>query len=316
MEYRPLGPTGISVSEICLGTMQFRWTTSESVSYRVLDSFVAQGGNFIDSADIYSFWAKGLQGGESETIIGKWLKRKKNRRQIILATKCRGRMWPGPTGEGLSREHIIGACEDSLKRLGTDYIDLYQSHSVDKNVPIEETLAAYRDLIRAGKVRYIGCSNYTPGQFAEALGLARVRDLPQYISIQPYLSLVARDFEKDHAWLVKKYKVAVIPYSPLAGGFLTGKYRRNRPIPKSARAGGLKWLMNEKGWAVIDKLEALGRKRGKTVLQMALGWLLSREWMTAPIIGANTPAQLKESMGAAGLRLSAEETAALEKAAS
>ncbi len=315
MEYRKLGRTGIEVSEICLGTMQFRWTTPESMSYRVLDSFAGGGGNFVDSADIYSYWVKGLKGGESETIIGKWMKKKGNRRQIVLATKCHGRMWPGPTGEGLSRAHIVKACEDSLKRLQTDYIDLYQSHSSDEAVPIDETLRAYRDLITAGKVRCIGCSNYTPGQFGEALALAAATGLPQYISIQPYYNLMSRDFEKDHVWLVKKYGVSVIPYSPLAGGFLTGKYRKNKPVPKSERAGGLKWMMNDKGWAVIDKLERLGRARGKTVLQMALGWLLSHEWLTAPIVGANTPEQLKNSLGASGLKLTPGETAELEKAA-
>jgi len=312
MEYRPLGLTGLKVSEICLGTMNWRWTTSEAMSYRVMDAFVEGGGTFLDSADIYSFWAKGCTGGSSETIIGKWMKRKRIRRDIVLATKVRGRMWPGPTGEGLSRVHIIRACEDSLRRLQTDHIDLYQTHFPDDTVPIDETLRALADLVRAGKVRYIGCSNYTSGQLAEAVVCSRSLGLPQYVSIQPWYNLFGRDFEKDHAWIVKKYGVGVIPYSPLMGGFLSGKYRRGKPVPRSLRAGGLKWLMNDRGWNVIDALERMGRARGKTVLQMALGWHLSHDWMTAPIIGANTPEQLNECLGAAGLRLDEEEMKTLD----
>ncbi len=312
MEYRPLGATGLRVSELCLGTMQFKWTTTEAVSYKVLNAFETAGGNFIDTADIYTSWAKGLHGGEAETIIGKWMKQRKNRRQIILATKCRGRMWAGPTGEGLSRAHIVKACEDSLRRLQTDYIDLYQSHTSDPATPIEETLSAYQDLIRGGKVRFIGCSNYSAGQFAEALATARALNLPQYISYQPYYNILGRDLEKDHVWLIKKYQVAVIPYSPLAGGFLTGKYQKNKPLPKSKRADGLKRLMTDKNWKTLDTLERLGRPRAKSMLQMALGWLLAHEWMTSPIIGANTPAQLAESLGAVGLKLKPEEKTVLD----
>jgi aryl-alcohol dehydrogenase-like predicted oxidoreductase len=292
--------------------MNWRWTTSEAMSYRVMDAFVAGGGNFLDSADIYSFWAKGCTGGSSETIIGTWMNRRRNRRDIVLATKVRGRMWPGATGEGLSRAHIIKACEDSLKRLRTDWIDLYQTHFADDTVPVEETMGALADLVRSGKVRYVGCSNYTPGQLAEALVAARQLGLPQYHSIQPFYNLFARDFEKDHVWLVRKYGVAVIPYSPLMGGFLTGKYRRDRPSPRSLRAVGLKWLMNDRGYKVIEALERMGRPRGKTVLQMALGWHLTHDWMTAPIIGANTPEQLREGLGGAGLRLSEDEMKELD----
>jgi aryl-alcohol dehydrogenase-like predicted oxidoreductase len=311
MEYRALGPTGLKVSEICLGTMQWRWTATESASFEVMDAFFDAGGNFLDTADIYSNWVKGLGGGSSETVIGKWLKRRENRKQIVLATKCRGRMWDGPTGEGLGRAHIVKACEDSLKRLQTDHIDLYQSHWSDPGVPIEETLGAYRDLIRAGKVRYIGCSNYTPSEFAEALVAGRHGGYPRYVSLQPFYNLLSRELEHDHVWLIKKYNVAVIPYSPLAGGFLTGKYRKGRPAPRSKRASGLKWAMNDRGFGVIGALESMGRKRGKTVAQMALAWLLSHDWMTAPIVGANSVDQLKENVGASGLKLSAEELAEL-----
>lgn len=312
MEYRPLGPTGIKVSELCLGTMNWKWTCSEAMASRVMDAFVAGGGNFLDTADIYSNWAEGAGGGCSETIIGRWMKKKGNRRQIVLATKARGRMWDGPTGEGLTRAHLVKACEDSLRRLSTDYLDLYQSHWSDDETPIEETLRAYQDLIRAGKVRSIGCSNYSAGRFAEALTTARALGLPQYVSYQPYYNLLGRDLEKDHVWAIRQFKVAVIPYSPLAGGFLSGKYRKGRPMPKSDRASGLKWMMTDKNFAVLETLERLGRKRGKTVQQMALGWLLSHDWMTAPIIGANSPEQLRNSLGAAGLRLSAGEMTELD----
>lgn len=317
MKCRPLGNTGIQVSELCLGTMNWGWTTTEAGSYRVMNAFENAGGNFLDTADIYSFWAKGLSGGSSETIIGKWMKKKGNRRRIVLATKGTGQMWEGPTGKGLSRAHIIQACEDSLKRLQTNYIDLYQSHFADAETPIEETLGAYRDLIRSGKVRHIGCSNYTPGQFAEALVTARAAGLPQYVSIQPYYNILARQFEREFPGLCRKYGVAVIPYSPLAGGFLSGKYRKDKPLPDSLRAGGLKgWMSDARSWTVIGALESLGKKRGKTILQMALAWLLSHEWLTAPIIGANSPEQLANSLGAVGVKLAAEEMAELDRVSS
>ncbi len=312
MEYRPLGATGVKVSELCLGTMNWGWTASFAAGERVMDAFLAGGGNFIDSADIYSNWVKGFKGGESETVIGKWIKSRKNRRAIVLATKARGRMWSGPTGEGLNRAHLIQACDDSLKRLQTDYIDLYQMHWYDDATPIEETLRALGDLVKAGKIRYIGASNYSAGQLVEACAIAKALGLPQFVSLQPFYNLFGRDIEKDHVWVMQKYKVSCIPYSPLMGGFFSGKYRRNKPVPKSLRAGGLKWCMNEKGWSTIEALERMGRKRGKTVLQMALGWHLTHEWMTAPIIGANTPDQLKESMGAVGVKLTPDEMKELD----
>lgn len=315
MEYRPLGSTGLPVSEICLGTMQFRWTTTEAESYRVLDAFTDAGGNLVDTADIYTGWVKGCGAGTAETIVGKWMKRKGNRRQVVLATKCMIRMWDGPTGGGLNRAHIVKAVEDSLGRLKTDYVDLIQSHWPDWSVGNEETLGAYRDLISAGKVRYAGCSNYSAGLMAEALVMAGgPRGLPRYVSAQPRYNLLARDFEKDHVWLVKKYNVAVIPYSPLQAGLLSGKYRRGRPLPKRARGEGLKHLLTDKTWNVIDKLERIGRERNKTVAQVALGWLLSHDWMTSPIVGPNTVTQMTESLGAAGLRLSDAEMKELDEA--
>jgi aryl-alcohol dehydrogenase-like predicted oxidoreductase len=314
MEYRRLGQTGLQVSEICLGTMQFKWTTDEATSYAVLEAFVEAGGNFIDTADIYSRWAEGLKGGEAETVIGEWMKAKNNRQVIVLATKVRGRMWDGPNGEGLSRAHIIQACEDSLRRLQTDYIDLYQTHWPDDNTPIEETLRALEDLIHAGKVRYLGCSNYNGWQLVEAALTARHAGLAEYVTLQPHWSLVEREnFEKNVYPVVQKYGLGILPYSPLGRGFLTGKYRRGQPLPESKRAEGVSKILTDRNFALLDKLEEVGRHRGKTPGQMALGWLLSKPNMTAPIIGANTPAQLADSLGAVGLRLSGDEVAALDK---
>jgi aryl-alcohol dehydrogenase-like predicted oxidoreductase len=308
MNYRRLGPTGLEVSDICLGTMQFRWTTDEASSYAVLDAFFEAGGNFIDTADVYTRWAEGLQGGEAETIIGEWLQRRGNRAQVVLATKVRGRMWPGPNGEGLSRAHILRAVEDSLRRLQTDYIDLYQTHSPDANVPIDETLRALDDLVRQGKVRYIGCSNYSGWELMEANLIAQHQRLTPFVSIQPHYSLVERqNFEKHVLPAVRRLGTGIIPYSPLGKGFLTGKYRRGQPRPESKRAAGVQVFLNDRNFDLLDKLEALGQVRGKTIAQMALGWLLSQDHVAAVIIGANTPAQLADSLGATGLRLTAEE---------
>lgn len=315
MDSRRLGSTGLKVSEFCLGTMQFLWTTDEANSLAVLDAFVEAGGNFIDTADIYSSWAPGLKGGEAETVIGDWMRQRGNRRDVVIATKVRGRMWPGPNGEGLSRAHIIQACEDSLRRLGTDHIDLYQTHWPDDDTPIDETLRAFDDLIRAGKVRYIGCSNIKGWQLVEALLTAREAGLAAYVSIQPHWSLAHRDeFESDAYAVARKYGLGVVPYSPLAAGFLTGKYRRGQALPDSQRVRSVGRYLNERGFALLDTLAEVAQARGKTMAQIALAWLLSMPGTTAPIIGANTPAQLAESLGAAGLRLSVEEMAAFEAA--
>lgn len=315
MRFRNLGRTGLKVSELCLGTMQFGWTADEATSFAVMDAFVAAGGNFIDTADIYSRWAEGNPGGVSEQIIGRWLKARGNRGQIVLATKARGRMWDGPNGEGLSRGHLIRACEDSLRRLDTDYIDLYQTHAFDPDTPIDETLRALDDLVRAGKVRYIGASNYPAWRFAKALWASDKLGLARYDSLQPHYNLAHRaEFERELKPLCEEEGVGVIPYSPLAGGFLTGKYRRDS-VPVSARAEGIqRRYLNDRGFAILGALDQVAAGRGLTVAQVALAWLLSQPVITAPIIGANSVAQLTESLAAAGVRLSAEEMDALGKA--
>lgn len=314
MNYRRLGRTGLKVSELCLGTMQFGWTADEATSFAIMDAFVEAGGNFIDTADIYSRWAEGNPGGVSEQIIGRWMKARGNRHMIVLATKGRGRMWDGPNGEGLSRAHLIRACEDSLRRLGTDYIDLYQTHFFDPDTPIDETLRALDDLVRAGKIRYIGASNYPAWRLTKALWVSDKLGLARYDSLQPHYNLAHRaEFERELKPLCEEEGIGVIPYSPLAGGFLTGKYRRDN-VPDSVRAQGIqRRYFNERGFAILDKLEEIARPRGLTIAQTALAWLLTQPIITAPIIGANSVAQLEESLGAAGVRLSPEEMEALNQ---
>ena len=236
MEYRTLGRTGLKVSELCLGTMTIRWTSSEEDSLKVLDRFFEAGGNFIDTADVYSRWVEGNPGGVAETVIGKWLKNKP-REQIVIATKVRGKMWEGPNGAGLSRQHIMKAVEDSLKRLDTDVIDLYQVHAPDWLTPLDETLRAL-DLVTQGKVRYIGASNYRAWLLMKALWVSDKHDYARYDSIQPHYHLLNRaEVEPELAAVCMDQGIGMIPYSPLASGFLTGKYTREGD-PSDARLSG------------------------------------------------------------------------------
>ncbi|MDQ2800047.1 MAG: aldo/keto reductase, partial [Armatimonadota bacterium] len=298
-------------------TMQFGWTSDEDNSRQVMDAFLEAGGNFIDTADIYTNWAGDASyGGKTEEIIGRWLRDKGVRQEVVLATKVRGRMWEGPNGEGLSRLHIVRACEESLRRLQTDTIDLYQCHWADLNTPIEETLSALDDLVRAGKVRYIGASNYPAWRLMEALAVSEKCGLARFDCYQPEYSLMERQlFEYEAMPFCKHHGLGVIPYSPLAGGFLTGKYRKDAPRPESVRAGGnLGKYGNDRGWAVIDALDEIGKAHGKTVAQTALAWQLSNPVITAPIIGSNTPEQLTDLLGAVGYGLSTDEMARLNEA--
>jgi len=295
--------------------MQWGWSADEATSHQVMDAFVEAGGNFIDTADVYTRWVEGNPGGVSEEIIGRWMKSRNNRRNIILATKVRGRMWEGPNGEGLSRSHIIQACDDSLRRLQTDYIDLYQTHRPDPDTPIDETMLALNDLVRAGKVRYIGCSNYPAWRLARSLWESDRLSIARYDSLQPNYSLMHRaEFERELKELCEEQQIGVIPYSPLAAGFLTGKYRRGQPIPNSVRAEGLKRYFNEKGWKVIDALDEVGKEQGLTVAQTALAWLLTQPVITSPIIGANSVDQLKDSLGVVGKRLTPQQMQRLDEA--
>jgi aryl-alcohol dehydrogenase-like predicted oxidoreductase len=315
MKHVPFGRTDLTASNLCLGTMQFGWTADEAASIAVMDAFVAAGGNFIDTADIYSRWSRGNPGGVSEEIIGRWMKARGNRDRLVVATKVRGQMWDGPDGEGLSRAHIERAVEDSLRRLQVETIDLYQTHWPDDGTPLEETLTVFGELVAAGKVRYIGLSNSPTAHMAEALRLADEKGLPRFASLQPHYNLVWREeYEASKAAFCVENGLAVIPYSPLEGGFLTGKYRRGQPLPRSARAGGVKRFLTDEGFTVIEALEEIASARGTTIAAVALAWLLTRPAVVAPIIGANSPAQLADLLPAADLALSAEEIAALDAA--
>ena len=318
MKYKKFGNTGLEVSVICLGTMQFGWSTDEKTSFKILDKFFEEGGNFIDTADVYSRWVEGNPGGVSERIIGKWMKSRNVREGIVLATKVRGRMWEGPNGEGLSRKHIMKAVEDSLRRLQTDYIDLYQVHWPDWDTPLEETLRALDDLVRDGKVRYIGASNYPAWYLTKALWISDKYSLHRFESIQPQYSLVYREeFEKELMPLAEDQKLAVIPYSPLAGGFLTGKYKRNRPLPPSPRAETIKRrFFTEKNFTIIEELEKMAFKYAAKVSQIALAWLFSKSYITAPIIGASSVEQLMENLGALDVELEEEDLKKLDEISS
>ena len=315
MEYRKLGRTGLKVSELCLGTMTFRWTSTEAESLQVLDRAWDAGINFIDTADVYSRWAEGNPGGVAEEIIGRWLKTKP-RDQMVIATKVRGRMWPGPNGEGLSRQHITMAVEASLKRLQIETIDLYQTHSPDWDTPLDETLRALDDLVHSGKVRYLGASNHPAWLLAKSLWVSDKHDLARYDCIQPHYHLLNRpDVEPDLAAVCLDQGIGMIPYSPLAGGFLTGKYTREGDPDKARGVGNdrMARYKTDKGFTLVDTLHEMGQARGKTIAQMALGWLLTQPFVTSPIVGANNVQQLDESLGAVGLRLTEDEMKRLDE---
>jgi len=317
MEYRNLGRTGLKVSGLCLGSMQFGWTADEATAFAVMDAYFEAGGTFIDTADVYSSWAEGNPGGVSEQIIGRWMKARGNRDQIVLATKVRGRMWDGPNGEGLSRAHILRAVEDSLKRLDTDYIDIYQTHWFDPDTPIDETLLALDDLVRQGKVRYVGASNLPAWRLMQALWQADVHGIARYDSLQPHYNLAHRaEYERELQPVCRQYGIGVIPYSPLAAGFLTGKYQREQ-VPQSTRAERVQdSYFNEKGWGVLEAVQAVAEEVESAPVAVSLAWLLAQEEITAPIIGANTVQQLQGSLEALDVNLSEGQLERLDQASS
>lgn len=316
MEYRKLGRTGLKVSTICLGTMQFGWSTDEPAAHAILNKAVELGCNFIDTADIYSHWAEGNPGGVSEQMIGNWLAGSSVRREeIILATKVRGEMGAGPNDQGLSRQHILNAVEDSLERLQTDYIDLYQVHWPDEETPLDETLRALDDLIRSGMVRYIGCSNYPAWLLMKALWVSDVNGLARFDSLQPHYNLVYRDvFERELQAVCLDQGIGVIPYSPLAAGFLTGKYRQDADLPDSARVEGVRRrYMNEGGFTAVAKLAEIAQIHDATIAQTAIAWVLANPAVTSAIIGANSVDQLTDTLQGAAVKLSEAEKAALDE---
>ncbi|OLS19006.1 MAG: L-glyceraldehyde 3-phosphate reductase [Candidatus Heimdallarchaeota archaeon LC_2] len=318
MDYKSLGNTGIKVSEICLGTMQFGWTADKTTSHQILDKAVELGINFIDTANLYSRWSDKSYAGKTEEIIGNWLKETGNRDDLILATKVKGQMGEGLNDQGLSRRHIHHQVKQSLKRLKTKWIDLYQSHSFDESTPIKETLEVYTDLIREGKVNYIGASNYPAWKLVEALHVSEKYNLAKYQSIQPYYSLARRlRYDDDLREVCVKYNVGVIPYSPLAAGFLTGKYKQDQELPQSDRATGIKnQFFNERGWAILEILENICSEKGITTAQGGLAWVMQRPGITSPIIGANTVEQLEETIKAVEITFTEDEMDQLNEVSS
>jgi aryl-alcohol dehydrogenase-like predicted oxidoreductase len=318
VEYRNLGRTGLKVSALCLGTMQFGWTADESTSFEVLSAAYESGVNFIDTANVYSRWVEGNPGGVSETIIGRWMKGAGiPRERLVIATKVRGRMGDGPNEQGLSRAHIFQAVDGSLKRLDTDYIDLYQTHYFDVDTAIDETLSAMDDLVRMGKVRYIGCSNYPAWRLMEALWTSDRLKLVRFDSLQPHYNLAHRgEYEAELEEVCLQFGIGVIPYSPLAAGFLTGKYQPDGPSPESGRKGSVEHrYFNPKGWGVLDAIREVSQAaEGRSMSRVSLAWLLARPGITSPIIGPRSLDQLADNLGAVDVELTAEEISLLDRA--
>src|SRR4051812_5572524 len=313
---RQLGNSGIHLAPFALGGNVFGWTADERASFEVLDAFLAAGFNFIDTADAYSSWVPGHKGGESEEMIGKWMKARGNRDKVIIATKFAVEIVPGESG--LSRAYMQKAIERSLARLQTDYIDLYQSHRDDPDTPIEETLAAYQELIEAGKVRAIGASNFTPARLRESLQVSKAKGLPRYESLQPWYNLYDRaQFEEPRgdslADLCRSENLGVIPYFALASGFLTGKYRSPKDAEGSARGYRIKDMLNERGLRILAALDAVSKELNATPAQVSLAWLLAKG-VTAPIASATSVKQLHELLKAVDLQLDARTVAALDEA--
>lgn len=302
MEKRIIGTSGIEVAPLAFGGNVFGWTIDPATSFTLLDAFIDAGFNLIDTADVYSNWVPGNQGGESETIIGNWLKQSGKRDQVIIATKVGGEMSPGK--KGLSRNHIRQSVEESLQRLQTDYIDLYQSHYDDPNTPLEETLGTYGELIKEGKIRAIGASNYTAERLAEALQVSKQHNLPRYDSLQPEYNLYERSsYEKELEPLCRENNVGVINYFALASGFLTGKYRSEADLAKSKRGQGNKKYLNERGFRILDALDQVAQEHQTDEASIAIAWLIARPGITAPIASATTLEQLQSLTKAAALEL-------------
>jgi aryl-alcohol dehydrogenase-like predicted oxidoreductase len=312
MEVRPFGSTGIRVSELCLGTMTFGREADESEARLILDRFLDAGGNFVDTANGY-----GDPPGTSERIVGDLLDGRRD--DVVVATKVRFPTGPGPNERGLSRRHIRQECERSLRRLRTEWIDLYQVHCWDPHTRLEETLSVLDDLVHEGKVRYLGASNFAGWQLAKALGVACVRGLEPFVSLQPTYSLVTRDIESELLPLCRADGLAVLPYGPLAGGLLSGKYQRGEEPAPETRAGademirrGMEFRMTTHGFAVAEAVCQVAEACGHSPSQVALNWVLTRPGVTAPIVGARTVAQLDDNLGATGWTLAPEHEQALE----
>lgn len=313
MEKRKLGRSELEVTPVCFGGNVFGWTIDEATSFEILDAFVAASGNFIDTADFYSRWVEGNEGGESETILGSWMKQRRNRDKVIIATKVGLDM--GPKGKGLSRAHILQAIDDSLHRLQTDYIDLYQSHTDDESTPLEETLETYAELIRQGKVRVIGASNYSADRLAKALQISEEHGYPRYESLQPLYNLYDRaDYEQDLEPLCIEQEIGVISYFSLASGFLSGKYREEKDLSSSSRAGFVKKYLNDRGRQILSAIDEVAKTHNTTPTQISLSWLIARPSITAPIVSATKLEQLNEIIKAVDLKLDSASIQLLDQA--
>lgn len=313
MEKRIFGTTEMQVAPLAFGGNVFGWTIDEARSFELLDRFAAEGFNLVDTADVYSAWAPGNKGGESETIIGNWMKKRKNRGEVIIATKVGGDMGKG---KSLSKQWIMEACEDSLRRLQTDHIDLYQTHWDDESTPVGETLEAYAQLVKDGKVRAIGTSNMSPERLKESLAYSREHKLPAYQSLQPEYNLYNREnYETQYEEIVKEERMAVLCYYSLASGFLTGKYRSEEDVNKSARGGGVvKNYLNDRGLRILKALDEVSERYGSQPATVALAWLIARKSISAPIASATSISQLEELMKSAQLGLDEDAVKLLDEA--
>ncbi|MGF1938986.1 MAG: aldo/keto reductase [Nostoc sp. ChiQUE02] len=314
-QIRKLGRSELEVSPLSFGGNVFGWTIDENSSFEILDRFIAAGGNFIDTADVYSKWVTGNQGGESETILGKWLKQRGHRHQVVIATKVGNDM--GVKGKGLSRKHIQQAVEDSLQRLQTDYIDLYQSHIDDENTPLEETLETYAELIRQGKVRAIGASNYSAERLLQALEISRQYGYPRYESLQPRYNLYDRDgYEQGLQQICQEQEIGVISYSSLCSGFLSGKYRSEKDLSISLRGSSVKRYLNPRGLRILEAIDRVAKTYNSTPTQVSLAWLIANPTITAPIVSATKVEQLNDIIKAANIKLDQDAIDLLNQASS
>ncbi len=307
MEKRKLGRSGIEVAPLCLGGNVFGWTVDEKTGFSLLDAFLDAGFGFIDTADVYSVWVPGHEGGESETMIGNWLVARGNRDRLVIGTKVA--MWPKMPG--LKAANIIADCEGSLKRLKTSYIDLYQAHRDDIDAPMDETLEAFGKLIKAGKVRAIGASSFPADRLAMAEKISEEGGLPRYDTLQPCYNLVERDFERALQPLCVEQDISVIPYYALAAGFLSGKYRSRADTEGKARGGRVMQYLTDENFVLLDKMETVANAHGATLAEVAIAWLRDRPSVAAPIASATSLEQMKSLIRGASLKLSAEETALL-----
>ena len=322
MEYRTLGSSGLKVSTLCLGAMTFGEpdeksmmhgiAADEKTAFDMLDRALGAGVNFVDPADVYG------NDGLSERVMGNWFEKSKRRNDVVLATKFRFRMWDGPTGSGASRAHIVRAVEDSLRRLKTDRIDLYQIHMQDIDTPEEETLRALDDLVRAGKVLYLGCSNYAAYRLTDSLWLSKSLGLARFVALQAQYSLVVRELEREHVPLSEKFGLGILPWSPLFGGFLSGKYKKDAAPPPGTRLEKFKDTFGRvdtpRNWKILDALEGVARETGSSLTAVALRWLIQKPAVTSVIMGVRTPAQLDDNLKAAELQLSKETMRRLDEA--